>query len=446
LNLGGGTVTIGNSGIIIASNTSSLAANSVNAAVNISGGTVSIGQTGGTSITLGSSTNANAGLTTAALNLTGGAVTLAGNLIRGTATGTVNSTLNLAGGILDLTGRNITSLTNITYSNGTLKNLGTVNTGMTLAGTGSRVFDQEAAVSGTIQGAVTGESVGLTKQGTGALTLAGLNTYTGDTTVNAGTLVLADNARLRFVIGATSGTNNRITGTGTVTLDGDFDIDTTAVDASDLTSGSWLIVDTANLAENFGVSFTLLGAGWSESANVWTKTVGAKEYTFTEATGTLTLTSDASYATWIDSFFPGVTDPATIGANADPDNDGIPNSVEMVLGGNPKDGIDTALLPTIELVTDPVSTPAVPAGSYLLFTYRRSDLSVAAGITANCETNTDLAAPWITVTEATPGVVIQVDDDFNFTPAAASPTDRVRVYVPIASNSAHFGRLKVVVP
>jgi autotransporter-associated beta strand protein len=418
----------------------------VNAAVNISGGAVSIGQTGGTSVTLGSSTNAGAGPTTAALNLPGGTITLAGNLIRGTATGSVISTLNLGGGILDMTGKSITGLTSITYSSGTLKNLGTVNSGITLAGTGSRVFDQEATVSGTLQGAVSGDGVGLIKQGTGTLTLAGLNTYSGDTTVNAGTLVLADNARLRFVISSVSGTNNRINGAGTVTLDGDFDIDTTAVDASDLTSGSWPVVDTANLTETFGASFTLLGAGWTESSNVWTKTVGAKEYTFTEATGILALTSDSTYASWIDGFFPGVTDPAIIGANADPDNDGIPNSIEMVVGGNPKDSMDTALLPDLEMVTDPVSTPAIPAGSYLLFTYRRSDLSVAAGITAAFETNTDLGSPWTTVTEATPGVVIQVDDNFTFTPAATSPTDRVRVYVPRASNASQFGRLKVLAP
>lgn len=55
-------------------------------------------------------------------------------------------------------------------------------------------------------------------------------------TVSAGTLALADNAQLRFVIGATSGTNNRITGAGTVTLDGDFNIDPDLTDASPLTS------------------------------------------------------------------------------------------------------------------------------------------------------------------------------------------------------------------
>jgi len=96
-------------------------------------------------------------------------------------------------------------------------------------------------------------------------------------------------------------------------------------------------------------------------------------------------------------------------------------------------------------VTDPVGSPAIPAGDYLLFTYRRSDISVTGGVTADCETDTDLAGTWTAATGA-PGVVIQVDENFSFSPPAAADTDRVRVYVPRASNTKHFGRLKVVVP
>ena len=154
----------------------------------------------------------------------------------------------------------------------------------------------------------------------------------------------------------------------------------------------------------------------------------------------------AGYASWIDGFFPGVTNLAIIGADADPDNDGIDNGVEMVIGGNPATGIDSALLPTIELVTDPVSTPAIPTGDYLLFTYRRSDLSVAGLVASACQTDTDLAGTWTTAIDGASGVVIQVDDNFTFTPPAAAATDRVRVYVPRGANTVLFGRLDVVVP
>jgi len=278
----------------------------------------------------------------------------------------------------------------------------------------------------------------LTKSGTNTLTLSGANTYTGNTVVSAGTLALADNAQLKFVLGNTSGSNNSISGAGTVTLEGDFVIETSAADA--LASGTWTLENVTSLAGAYGANFTV--AGFTDAgSNKWTKPNGAKLYTFDETTGILTLGSAASYASWIGGF--GLTGLDAL-ATADPDFDGIPNAVEMVIGGNPATGMDTALLPTIELVNaDPDGDTTF--SDYLLFTYRRSDLSVAAGVTADCETDTDLAAPWTAATGA-PGVVIQVDNNFAFTPPAAADTDRVRVYVPRGANPRLFGRLNVLVP
>ena len=318
----------------------------------------------------------------------------------------------------------------------------TVARALTLGGTYTGAAN---GITGVIQDHNTagGGIVSLTKEGASTWALSGANTYTGNTSVTAGTLALADNAQLKFVLGATSGVNNGISGAGTVTLDGDFVIDTAAADA--LPSGTWTIVNNSTLTETYGATFTV--AGFTDAgSNKWTKVNGSKLYTFDEATGILTLASAASYASWIDSFFPGETNPAIIGAGADPDNDGINNGVEMVIGGNPATGMDTALLPTIELVTNPVSTPAIPAGDYLLFTYRRSDLSVAAGVTATCETDSDLVAPWTVATDGVSGTVIQVDDNFTFTPPAAANTDRVRVYVPRGANTKLFGHLDVQVP
>ena len=42
-----------------------------------------------------------------------------------------------------------------------------------------------------------------------------------------------------------------------------------------------------------------------------------------------------SFASWVATNFPGVTDPAIIGPGADPDKDGIPNLVEFAFGLNP---------------------------------------------------------------------------------------------------------------
>jgi autotransporter-associated beta strand protein len=419
VSLGGGSSTFNNTTNPIRLGENMTGSGVATGTLNISGlAIVNVAASGGNSIRLGHATTAG-GTAAGNLNLTGGTLTVAGDILRGANTGTSNATVKLSGGTLDMGGHDIGTLANnitLTAESGTLKNVASIN------GTG-----------------------GITKTTAGTLVLQGANSHTGNTTVAAGTLQLADNAQLKFVIGATSGTNNRITGAGTVTLNGDFNIDTTLTDASSLTTGSWTLVDTATLTETFGSTFTITGAGWSETSNVWTKTVGSKKYTFTEATGILTLSSAASYASWIDGFFQGETNPLIIGGGADPDHDGISNGVEMVIGGNPEIGMDATLLPTLERVTNPVSTPAIPAGNYLLFTYRRSDLSVTAGVAAACETGTNLAASWTTVTGA-PGVVIQVDDNFIFNPPAAAATDRVRVYVPRGSNPVMFGRLKVLVP
>jgi autotransporter-associated beta strand protein len=286
-------------------------------------------------------------------------------------------------------------------------------------------------------------STSVAKNGEGSWTLFGANSYTGDTTVSSGTLQLADNATLHFVLGSLSGSNNRISGSGTVVLDGDISIDTSAADG--LFSGSWTIVDNATLTETFTSNFTLTGFT-DAGSNIWTKANGEnKLYTFDESTGVLTLTSSLSYASWIGGFFPGETNPAIVGASADPDNDGIQNAAELVIGGNPATGMDSALAPTSELVSaDPDGDTSF--SDYMLFTYRRSDLSVAAGLTAACETDADLEGTWTTAVNGVSGVVILTDDNFTFTPAAAADTDRVRVYVPRGSNTKLFGRLSVIAP
>ncbi len=164
------------------------------ATFTVAGGTATIGSAGTpVNLILGNHVNAgNPGTNTVAVSLTGGTLNVFGDLKEGNlGAGTILSALGINGGTLDMKGSNITSLDSITYTNGTLKNLGVVNTGLTLAGTGARVFDQGASISGVIQGVVDGSGVGLVKTGAGTLTLNGTNTYTGNTTVSNGMLVIA---------------------------------------------------------------------------------------------------------------------------------------------------------------------------------------------------------------------------------------------------------------
>lgn len=171
-----------------------------NATINIGGGTATFGA-------ISMSTNNGGGATNATLNLTGGTTTVNGDITRvgGTGTSTATLSLNGAAAVLDMTGDDLTSLTSITYTDGLLKNLGIVNSGMILAGTGSRIFDQGDNISGSIQGDITGTGVGLTKQGNGALALFGTNTYDGATQIDAGGLIFGSkNAKTAAIATASS--------------------------------------------------------------------------------------------------------------------------------------------------------------------------------------------------------------------------------------------------
>ena len=303
-----------------------------------------------TSISIGTGNSVGAGLT-----LSGGAVTSSGAAQFGTGSGSSSGTLQLNSGTLTVPSITKGATTfNANFNGGTLKanaasaGFLTASSAKVQAG-GALIDDGGNAI--TIAQPLIHDTVlaatpdgGLGKFGLGTLTLSGVNTYTGDTTVSAGTLELAaTTASLKF-IPTDNGVSNKITGGGTLTLKGVFNIDLTGAAAT--LGNSWTLVDVGTLAETFDTSFSV--DGFTQSSNVWTKPDGATNiWKFEESTGVLTYTVASAYTSWIDTpafgLAAGDKDPLD-----DPDNDGMANALEYVINANPS-ASDPSKLPTLSV-------------------------------------------------------------------------------------------------
>ena len=238
---------------------------------------------------------------------------------------------------------------------------------------------------------------GLTKNGAGTLTLGGTNTYAGNTIVSAGTLVLAENAQLRFVVDE-SPAANMVTGTGTAIFNGAFNIDTTAVPGT--TGYIWLLVDRANLTgESFDhVTFSVIGFTEKADGVTWEMTDARGIWTFSEDTGELTLDVGSDYDDWFNAN--GVTG----GENDDDDSDGLTNFEEYAFG----------LIPNSGSSVNPISAGLDKTSGIFSYTRRLQSLT---GLTYTVWYSTDLAT-WTEDTGAAEG-----------TPAANGEVETVPVTV-----------------
>jgi len=246
---GAGDITLGSG---------TLAAGANNTSTTFSGaisGTGGLTKQGTGTLTL-SGTNTHTGTTT----VSGGRLRLAG----GSAiadTGTV-SLANTAGVTLDL--------------NGTSETIGALTGGGATGGNvtlGAGTLTTGNAAAQTYAGVISG-SGGLTKQGTGTFTLSRANTYSGATTINAGTLALGANnvlsnaTAVTIAAGATFSVNSRTDTVGSI------------AGAGNITTTAGGVLTTGNSGASTTYSGVMSGAGGLTKIGAGTLTLsGANTYT-----------------------------------------------------------------------------------------------------------------------------------------------------------------------
>ncbi len=147
-----------------------------------------------------------------------------------------------------------------------------------------------------------------------------------------------------------------LTVTGNTTLAGTYEFEISDTDSDRLQVAGTLNVSAATL------NVTTLPAGATQPAYVLATYSGAAPAPFAAVTNlpagytvnyayndgfssnnvAIVSSGTTPYSSWIAGFFPGSTDPATIGATADPDKDGQSNALEFALGGSPSSPTNNA--------------------------------------------------------------------------------------------------------
>ena len=220
--LAGGSITgTGTSGVLTAStgNTFEMQSGSVSAVLG--GASIPLNKTTAGMVTL-SNTNTYTGLTTVS----------AGTLAYGISDAISTGAVTVSGGTLAL-GSYVDSVGTVTLASGSITGTGT--SGILTASTGN-TFEMQG---GSVTAVLDGTSIPLNKTTAGMVTLSNTNTYTGLTTVSAGTLAYGINDAIltgavtvsggTFALGSYTDsvgtvtlTSGSITGSGTLTSTGTF--------------------------------------------------------------------------------------------------------------------------------------------------------------------------------------------------------------------------------
>ena len=305
----------------------------------------------------------------------------------------------------------------------------------------------------TVSGVISDYSVAglpLIKTGIGTLRLTAANTYTGTTTVNAGTLLVNGSVASPVTVkaNATLGGTGRANGavniqSGGTLAPGAGGTGTLATGNTTLAGSYACEIDGAN-CDQLAVTGNLVLTGAILSALTPGSSATAESYVIATCTGALTgvfstttglpagysvsydstnkrvLVARNSYGTWLASY--GLYGADAL-ATADPDHDGIPNGIEFVLGSDPA------------VVTQDRMPAATVVGNNLIFTFRRTDASALATPVVQLSSSPESGA-WSAVTTG-----IRVDNDY-YGPGI----DRVQATIPRPAAAKLFVRLAVTMP
>lgn len=355
----------------------------------------------------------------------------------------------LSGGTIEVTGATHSSGNDFTVAaaGGTFRyNPAVTSNTLTLSGNSNSNIDLGGALVCDAIGNITiGEIIGGTgsiqKTGAGALTLNAVNTYTGATTVNAGTLKGTGSLASPLTVAAAGsvapGNSVGTLTAGNTNLSGNYACEINGSAADRLTVNGNLTIAASGasiafttLAPPSQASYVIASYTGTFTGNIANLSVTGlpSGYSVTHNTGTkqiLLVGTPSGYNSWASAN--GI---AGESGSDDHDKDGIANAVEWVLGGNPN-ASDTGKLPS-----------ASTAGGNLVFTFVRNQSSKTPDTAVSIEVGTTLAG-WpsvYTVGNDTAGssAGVTVTDNGN-------GTDTVVLTVTRAPDEAKFARLKVSV-
>jgi autotransporter-associated beta strand protein len=276
VSLGNGSIT-GSGGVIISSGYTAVNSGAASVSAILGGG--------------GSFTQSGAGTTTLSANnsYSGGTTLNAGQLNANTAFAFGTGGLTINGGALGNTSGSPKNISNPITINGNFTFSGEANL---IASAASVVFGISPTITVTantlsLVGAIVG-NFSITKDGNGALSLGGTNTYNGGVTLNAGQLNINNNSALGTgTLTIAGGTINNTSGAArTITNAINLNADTTFVGTSSLTQTTGAI--TLNASRQITISSNTLSLGG---------VISGAGFTLTKAgTGTLSLSGVNTYS------------------------------------------------------------------------------------------------------------------------------------------------------